>query len=146
MEHEQALLSRRFLCAQVDARDLLGSLGVLALVLASVGIYGVIAFLVAQRTREIGVRIALGAQSSDVLRMVLGRGLVLAGLGAAIGLAGAFALTRLLGSMLYDVRPNDLATYAVVTTGLVGVALLACYLPARRAAKTDPIIALRQDM
>jgi putative ABC transport system permease protein len=118
----------------------------LAIVLASVGIYGVIAFLVAQRTREIGVRMALGARSADVLRMVLRRGMILAGLGAALGLAGAFALTRLLGGLLYDVRPNDLATYAVVTTGLVVVALLACYVPARRAARTDPIIALRQEM
>jgi putative ABC transport system permease protein len=72
--------------------------------------------------------------------------MILAGLGAALGLAGAFALTRLLGGLLYDVRPNDLATYAVVTTGLVVVALLACYVPARRAARTDPIIALRQEM
>ncbi|HEY2805592.1 MAG TPA: ABC transporter permease [Gemmatimonadales bacterium] len=117
----------------------------LAIVLAAVGLYGVISYLVAQRTHEIGVRMALGARRIDVLRLVLGRGMILAGTGAALGVGGALALTRLIASQLYDVRPTDFLTYAAVTVLLIAVALAACAIPARRASRTDPMIALRSE-
>jgi len=123
--------------------SLFGLFAVLALVLAAVGIYGVMAYSVAERTREIGIRMALGAQRGNVVKLVLAQGVRHAALGVFLGLAGAFALTRLMASLLYGVRPTDPITFAGVTLLLAGVALLACYLPARRAMRVDPIIALR---
>jgi predicted permease len=117
----------------------------LALALTMVGIYGVMAYTVAQRTREIGIRIALGASRSDVSRMILGRGFVITGLGLLIGIAGALALTRFLSSFLYQVKPVDPLTFAVVSALLGAISLLASYVPAWRAARVDPMVALRYE-
>jgi putative ABC transport system permease protein len=122
---------------------LLGAFSVIALALAAVGIYGVMAYSVSQRTQEIGVRVALGARSSDVMKMVLGQGTKLAAVGVGIGLAGAFALTRVMSTLLFEVSVTDPATFVAVVALLAIVALLACYIPARRATKVDPLIALR---
>jgi putative ABC transport system permease protein len=124
---------------------LLGGFAGLALVLACVGIYGVISYIAVQRTHEIGIRMALGAQKGEILRMVIGRGLVPALAGLAIGIAGALRLTRLLSSLLYGVTPTDPLTFAAVSLILISVALLACYIPARRAAKIDPMLSLRYE-
>ena len=124
---------------------LLSVFGGLAITLAAIGLYGVIAYVVAERTHEIGVRMALGARARDVLRMVLGRGLRLVALGLALGLAGALGLTRFIASQLYGVRAMDPVTFASVSALLALVALVACWLPARRAARVDPLIALRNE-
>jgi predicted permease len=122
---------------------LLGVFALLALLLASIGIYGVLSYMVGQRTKEIGVRLALGAQKFDVLRMVLKDGARMTLAGILIGLAGALALTRLMGTMLYGVRPTDPLTFISVAAVLAAIAMLACYVPARRAMKVDPMEALR---
>jgi predicted permease len=117
-----------------------------ALLLGLVGIYGVIAYIATQRTREIGIRIALGAQSGDVRRLFLRHGLLLTGSGIALGIAASLAATRLLSALLFGVSPIDPLTYTAVSAGLAGVALLAAYLPARRASRTDPIVAMRAEI
>jgi putative ABC transport system permease protein len=117
----------------------------IATVLAGVGIYGVISYLVTRRTHEIGVRIALGAGTRDVLALIVGQGLVMAIFGVAIGLAGAFAVTRVLAKMLFGVTTTDLTTFASVSALLIGIVLVACYAPARRAMRVDPMVALRNE-
>jgi len=135
----QSVAQRRF------GMFLVGIFAALALVLAIVGIYGVVSYSVAQRTNEIGVRMALGASATDVLKMVLKHGMTLALIGVGVGLAGSFAVTRLMVAVLFDVKPTDVATFAIVSVGLIFVALLACYVPARRAMKVDPLVALRYE-
>ena len=124
---------------------LLGTFAAVAMVLAAIGIYGVIAYGVAQRTKEIGIRMALGAQRSDMLRMILRQSLTIVGIGLVVGLISALAMTRLMTSLLYGVSANDVSTYAIVLVLLAGAALLASYFPARRAMNVDPLVALRYE-
>jgi ABC-type antimicrobial peptide transport system permease subunit len=117
-----------------------------ALFLGAVGIYGVISYVVAQRTREIGVRMAMGAETADVSRMVLRQAMVLAGGGVLVGLVAAAGLTRLMASLLYGVSPMDPLTFGAVALGLSAIAMVASYIPARRAAGVDPVVALRAEI
>jgi predicted permease len=137
--YSESLGSRRFNLI------LVGMFGAVALILAMAGVFGVMAYSVSRRTREIGVRVALGARSQDVLAMVLGQGVRTVLIGVAVGLAGSFALTRTIRSLLFGVTPGDPLTFCTVVLLLVAVALLACYIPARRAAKVDPMVALRYE-
>jgi ABC-type antimicrobial peptide transport system permease subunit len=134
-----SLAARRF------AMMVLGAFAVLALVLASVGIYGVIAYIVGQRTQEIGIRMALGAQRNEVLRLVVWQGARLALMGVSIGIAGALVLTRLMTRLLYGVTATDPLTFAALALMLTLVAIAACCLPASRAMRVDPVVALRYE-
>lgn len=124
---------------------LFSTFAIVALLLSMIGIYGVTAYYVTQRTHEIGIRMALGAQLRDVMKLVLRRGLLLSVIGIGVGVAGALALTRLISSLLFGVKPIDIVTFAAVSIGLIAVALIACYIPARRATKVDPLVALRYE-
>jgi putative ABC transport system permease protein len=134
-----SLSERRF------SMEMVGLFAMTALLLAGLGIYGVISYIVSERTHEIGIRLALGAQSRNILRMVLREGLGLAIAGTAVGLVCALIVSRLMAGVLYGVRPTDPLTFAGVTILLIGVSLLACYIPARRAMRVDPIVALRYE-
>jgi putative ABC transport system permease protein len=135
----ESLAQRRF------AMQVVGLFGLLAMLLAGIGIYGVMAYAVSQRTREIGIRIALGANRRAILGWVFRQGMTLIVVGVGLGLIGAFAFTRLLRSLLFGVAPTDLMTYVALAALLALVALLACYIPARRATKVDPLVALRYE-
>jgi putative ABC transport system permease protein len=139
-----ALLSDALFPARMGA-ILLGAFGIIALVLAAVGVYGVTSYSVARRTREVGIRMALGARRSDVLRLVLKEGLVTVGIGVAVGLVAAWSITYLLASFLYGVSVTDPATFAVISLLMIGSALGATLVPARRATKVDPLVALRYE-
>ena len=125
--------------------SLLSVFAVVALILAIVGIYGVMSYAVTQRTHEIGIRMALGAQATDVLKLLVRNGMGPVLLGVTLGLAGAVGLTRLMVSLLFGVTPTDVLTLAIVSIGLILVALIACCIPARRATKVDPLVALRYE-
>jgi putative ABC transport system permease protein len=135
----RSMAERRF------ALQILGFFSGIALLLAAIGIYGVMAYTFSQRTHEIGVRMALGAQPRDILRMALSEGMSLVGLGLGVGLVGALVLTRFLRSMLYAVTPNDPLTFSALAALLAAVALLACFIPAHRATQVDPLVALRDE-
>jgi putative ABC transport system permease protein len=124
---------------------LMGVFGLLALCLSAIGVYGVMAYMVSEQTHEIGIRMALGARAADVLKLVVRNGMGPVLLGATLGLAGAVGLSRLMASFLFGVTPTDALTLATVSAGLILIALVACYIPARRATKVDPLIALRYE-
>jgi len=124
---------------------LLAIFGAIAVLLAMTGVYAIMAYTIQQRTHEIGIRMALGASTGDVLRLVIARGVLLVAFGVAIGLVGSLALTRFLANLLWGVTPTDPLTYVVVIMALVVVAVLACYLPARRASDIEPLLALRHE-
>jgi putative ABC transport system permease protein len=134
-----SLAARRF------SMEIVGLFGLTALVLAGLGIYGVISYMVSERTHEIGIRIALGAESSSILQMILFQGMRLAVAGVVLGLFGALIVSQLMAGLVYGVRPTDPLTFVGVTLLLVAVAVLACYMPARRAVRVDPLIALRHE-
>jgi putative ABC transport system permease protein len=136
---DRSLASRRF------SMLLLGIFAAVAVILAAVGIYGVISYSVAQRTHEIGIRMALGAQTADVLKQIVGKGMTLVLIGVGLGIAVAIGLNNLISRMLYEVSPTDAMTYVVISVMLAGVALVACFVPARRAAKVDPLVALKHE-
>ena len=117
----------------------------IALLLAAIGVYGMLSYSVQQRSQEIGIRMALGAQRSDVLKMVVGQGMAMAAMGIGIGLGGAYGLSRLLTSLLFGVKPNDPLTFAAVALTLAAISLVACWIPARRATRVDPLLALRHE-
>jgi ABC-type antimicrobial peptide transport system permease subunit len=135
----ESLAQRRF------AMTVLAAFAAAALLLASLGIYGVISYMVGQRTQELGIRVALGATRRDIMTLVLGHGLKVTLVGVAVGLVAAFGLTRLMRTMLYGVGATDPATFAVIAVLLTIVAVVACYLPARRATRVDPLTALRSE-
>lgn len=116
-----------------------------ALLLAAIGTYGVLSYLVTERQREIGIRVALGASAAGILKLVLRQGMTIAAIGLVLGVAGAFGLSRVTRSLLFGVSPTDPATYAVVGVSIIGVALLACLIPANRAMRVDPLVAIRND-
>jgi putative ABC transport system permease protein len=125
--------------------QLIGAFAVTALLLSALGLYGLMSYLVSQRAKEIGIRVALGAQRRDLLRLIIGQGMAVALPGVLLGLGAALAVTRLIQSLLFAVSATDPLTFAGVSLLLIGVALLACYLPARKAAQVDPLVALRRD-
>jgi putative ABC transport system permease protein len=127
------------------AATLLSIFGLLALSLAAIGLYGVMSYSVGQRTREIGIRVSIGAQRRDVLKLIMGQGLILSSIGIIIGFVAALAAARLISHLLYEVSATDPATFALIALLLVGVATVACYIPARRATRVDPMIALRNE-
>jgi ABC-type antimicrobial peptide transport system permease subunit len=135
---DRSLASRRF------SADLVGGFAGLAVLLASIGIYGLLAYMVGQRSREIGIRMALGARRADILRMFLRKGVALAAVGIVAGMVFSASTSSMMASLLYGVRPHDPAVFLIVPLLLFAVAVLASYLPARRATKVDPIIALRE--
>jgi predicted permease len=139
-EHMARALTQQNLIARLAS-----FFGLLALLLASIGLYGVLSYSVARRRNEIGIRMALGASTGDVLKTVLRSGMTLTVIGLLIGVAGSLALTRLVAKLLFGVKPTDVTTFVVVSLTLIVVALIACYLPARRATQVDPLIALRYD-
>jgi ABC-type antimicrobial peptide transport system permease subunit len=122
-----------------------GTVSLLALLIAATGIYGMLSYLVVERTSEIGIRMALGAQRRNVLLLIVRDGMKLAAIGTAIGLAAALVLAKVMSSLLLGIGPMDALTFAAVSLGALAVALLACYIPARRATKVDPLVALRTD-
>jgi len=133
------LEQRRFALA------LLGVFAGVALLLASIGIYGVMAYTFSQRTNEIGIRMAMGAQRGDILRIAVSEGVMIVVFGVTAGLAGSFVLTRFLQAMLFDVKPTDPITFAAISGLLATVSLAACFVPARRATRVDPLVALRHE-
>jgi putative ABC transport system permease protein len=135
----RTLLKRKF------TMTLLTIFAGIAIALASIGLYGVMSYSVSQRTREMGIRMALGAQRRDVLQLVIRRGMLLTMVGVGLGLAGSFGLTRLISSLLFGVSATDIGTFGAVSSLLFVIALLACWLPARRASRVDPIVALRTE-
>jgi putative ABC transport system permease protein len=124
---------------------MLTAMGVIALVLASVGVYGVMAYSVTERTQEIGVRVAMGAQPRDVLKLVMFRGVMITAIGLLIGLPSAWVLAQLMAGLIYGVSTSDIPTFGVITVMMCAITLLACYMPTRKAMSVDPIIALRHE-